>query len=244
MKTTKQIRASFELPGRDDPEDDGTAHELYCVQAAGWAHGLAGYYPDGDYSSDADWCYGTGAEIHRLEESLDDEMMGDVFKLYTDAHAEGLAERERRAESGLVLIGSFGDVSAEEYGGGKVFRRPDGTLFLEYTHGVETEAGARDLHLDYTDEAAEDVPLTVYRRDVELDVLADLDWVNWRSVADSIGLPLRQLHQAAVSDAVMARVSCYEAVAGHWGWHDLDPYPDTMTYAELQRSWGDWKEKP
>lgn len=221
MLSAKTIRERFHV-------DSDVAHELYCIQAGGWRSGLHGWELDPEYAEDAE---GTGVD------------MAAVLALYTGAYHEGVKERERRAASGIVCIGTLGDGCAEEYGGGKVFRRPDGTVFLEYTHGVETEAGARDMGIDYTDEAAEDVELQVYSVEIEEDVLADLEWVKWRKVADSMGMPLRELHQAAVSDRPMARACVYQDVASYYGWHELDQEPLTMTYGELQRRWEELPEE-
>ncbi len=80
--TLKYLREWFEC-------NTATAHELQDIWEVGYDHGHRGYYPDGDYSSDADWCYGTGAAIGGLETRLgiDD---GSVFDLYTQGHGEGL----------------------------------------------------------------------------------------------------------------------------------------------------------
>lgn len=67
------------------PEEMVYLDRLRAVQIAGARHGKAGFYPDGDYSSDADWCYGIGAEINALETALDIDD-GAVMDLYTIAH--------------------------------------------------------------------------------------------------------------------------------------------------------------
>lgn len=64
---------------------------LEAIQAAGIAHGEAGYYPDGDFSSDADWCYGIGELINRIEIELDIDD-GSVFELYSEAHSEAFSD--------------------------------------------------------------------------------------------------------------------------------------------------------
>jgi hypothetical protein len=87
MRSKSDIASWFEV----DPYTDGEILDrLRCLQIRGALHGKAGYYPDGDYSSDADWCYGPGAEIRTLEERLDIED-GQVFDLYQDAHTSFLA---------------------------------------------------------------------------------------------------------------------------------------------------------
>lgn len=81
MKSREQLSEFFEC-------DETTLESLLGVQAAGERHGRVGFYPDGDFSSDADWCYGVGAEITRLENSLGCDS-GEVFDLYCAAHSEG-----------------------------------------------------------------------------------------------------------------------------------------------------------
>lgn len=88
MKTRAQL-AEFFAPVTDDQ-----LASLEVVQAAGKAHGEAGFYPDGDFGSDADWCYGVGATINRLETELDCDG-GEVFDLYVEAHgAHLITERD------------------------------------------------------------------------------------------------------------------------------------------------------
>lgn len=70
--------------------DAQTADRLYAVYARGRSHGMCGYYPDGDYASDADWYYGVGAEIQSLECLLGDDS-NEVFCIYMSGHSHGLA---------------------------------------------------------------------------------------------------------------------------------------------------------
>lgn len=87
MRSKTDIASWFEI----DPYTDGELLDrLRMLQVAGCQHGKAGYYPEGDFSSDADWCYGPGAEIDRLESQLDIED-GQVFDLYCDAHSSFIA---------------------------------------------------------------------------------------------------------------------------------------------------------
>jgi len=60
---------------------------LLEIQATGAAHGREGWYPDGDFGSDADYCYGVGARINKLSEELDVDDDG-VFDVYYEAHSE------------------------------------------------------------------------------------------------------------------------------------------------------------
>ncbi len=87
------MKTRAELEGLFSPITPDQLDTLEAVQEAGKSHGLAGYYPDGDYSSDADWVYGIGATITALEEALGDDG-GSVFDVYMAAHGEHLEVAE------------------------------------------------------------------------------------------------------------------------------------------------------
>lgn len=90
MKTRTELQQYFECT-------DAQLDALVELQETGKAHGAAGRYPDGDFSSDADWCYGVGAAISDLEEALGDEC-GDVFDVYSDAHTENFVLQAESCE--------------------------------------------------------------------------------------------------------------------------------------------------
>lgn len=77
----------FKMFAGDPPLTDAHLDTLEAIQEAGADHGAQGYYPDGDFSSDADWCYGVGDLITRLEAELEIDD-GTVFDLYLEAHSE------------------------------------------------------------------------------------------------------------------------------------------------------------
>jgi hypothetical protein len=92
MYTREQLADRFNPHPDTNPDilprlTEAQLDTLEAIQAAGMAHGRAGYYPDGDFSSDADWCNGTGRIINRLETELEIDD-GAVFDLYSDAHSE------------------------------------------------------------------------------------------------------------------------------------------------------------
>jgi hypothetical protein len=72
-----------------DPETltEAQLDTLEAIQQAGANDGEDGYYPDGDFSSDADWCNGIGELINWFERELDIDD-GAVFDLYSEAHSE------------------------------------------------------------------------------------------------------------------------------------------------------------
>lgn len=91
MKTFEEIKNWFEC-------DDDIAWQLLGLQEAGFRHGRKGWYPDSDFSSDADWVYGVGASIRHLEELLNDDD-GSVFELYSEAHSVGFRDYENELET-------------------------------------------------------------------------------------------------------------------------------------------------
>lgn len=130
-------------------------------------------------------------------------------------------------ERGAVL-GSFGDVNPLDHGGGMIYESGQGPAIL-YTPGLSDE--------DPDDDDVENVVLEVYEVQVEDDVVKDLNWVTWGDVARSIGMPVSELKQLARDPSVMARASAIDAVAGYYGWHELDQYPLKKTYGELDEEW-------
>jgi hypothetical protein len=71
-----------------------------CIEA-GYLHGLAGWYRDADYSSDAEWVYGIGATINESESAWGDDC-GSLFEAYTTGHAAGLEEHDRLAQEAIL----------------------------------------------------------------------------------------------------------------------------------------------
>lgn len=94
MKTAAQIQTYFDA-------NDVQLAKLVEIQSIGKEHGRLGYYPNSDFSSDADWVYGVGAMIQALEEELNDES-GDIFSLYSDAHSRALVRRDRKGANHAV----------------------------------------------------------------------------------------------------------------------------------------------
>lgn len=145
----------------------------------------------------------------------------------------GRSGRARKGPKPGHVYGQIGDVNPLDHSGGIVYESEYGEPVIAYTWGLEGLPG-----VDAYDEDVEAVQLEVYRVPIADDVLKDdLDWVNWSDVAKTIGMPVSELKEAARSDNVMARASVYEAVAGYHGWGELDPYPYTKTYGQLEAEW-------
>lgn len=90
MYTRKQLTDNFSC---EEPTDLTEDHIdlLEQIQAAGKRHGENGWYPDGNFSSDADWCYGVGRTIRDLEETLNIDD-GSIHDLYSEAHSEAFSD--------------------------------------------------------------------------------------------------------------------------------------------------------
>lgn len=97
MKSREQLSREFgnwslehyQATGTDKliPPTDEQLERLELIEQAGKRHGELGWYPNGDFSSDAEWCNGIGAHIQRLEQDLDIDD-GSVMDLYLEAHNE------------------------------------------------------------------------------------------------------------------------------------------------------------
>ena len=167
--------------------------------------------------------------------------LSSARKSYRSRHPHGRfpghlqrARANPEVETGHVY-GQIGDINPLDYSGGVVYQSGYGEPVLEWTHGLEGIEGVGPY-----DEDVEDVELEVYRVPVADDVIDDLNWMkeeDWDSVADSIGMPVDELKEHAKSDNVMARASVYEAIAGHYGWGELDTYPEKYKYSELEKTW-------
>lgn len=124
-----------------------------------------------------------------------------------------------RREPRRVLM-TTGDVNALNYGGGIVYRDKYGTHW----------------DLWYSDDEDQD-KYEVFTIDIPDDVIAEFNWVNWDSVANSIGMDLGELEWLGRSRKVGERVGALDAAVGHEGMYAFDQYPVSLTRAELKRRW-------
>lgn len=118
MYTREQLKAQFSVPPECTTLPQLTETHLdtlEAIQAAGADHGRQGFYPDSDFGSDADWCYGVGELINRLETELDIDD-GSVFELYSEAHSESFQDGTINPEdrdSGSTFdfwFGAYGEI--------------------------------------------------------------------------------------------------------------------------------------
>lgn len=139
---------------------------------------------------------------------------------------------------GCAVVTTIGDVNPIEYGGGYLFLCKDrgrSDYHLEYTHGTESEEAAEGLS-EY-EPAYSRVPLTLYRVDLPDDVWGDHSWAKVEDIAQSMGADPEELRRAGSSPDPRERAYALESIAGHWGWHELDNYPLSMTVSELRKRW-------
>lgn len=68
-----------------------TACEIMDVCESGYSFGIQGYWPDQEFSSDADFVYGTGGLIQKLEFLLEIDD-GSIFDMFQEAHSTGLQD--------------------------------------------------------------------------------------------------------------------------------------------------------
>jgi len=143
-----------------------------------------------------------------------------------DCNHDNIQGAEICANCGRDLQGLDIPGVLKDYGGGFVYSR-DGSVkgsepFIEFTHGVETD-GRR---------------LTVYRVDVPDDVFSYHNWAKPAAVGSSIGMDPDELRSLGRSGDTMDRANVIVDLAGHYGWHELDQYPLTLSPKALAERWG------
>jgi hypothetical protein len=139
----------------------------------------------------------------------------------------------------MEILSRVGDVCAEDHGGGAIVRDEDGYVYLEYTHGLESDHPGEDR---YGDEVA-DLKLTLYRVQLDEPAWKALSGCGseeklWTEVARSAGQDPEEVIEMAKSEDPMKIAGCFEMFAGHWGWGELDHYPIELPYHEVETRWG------
>jgi len=135
---------------------------------------------------------------------------------------------------GWKEVGTTGDINPVDYGGGVIFKHPQGHYFLLVTPGFE-DAG----------DDSEDAELQLYNIHLPSSYEAlksDLDWVDFEKVFSSIGADSDEIAQrlgalrvARGAEAAVLYSRLIEDVAGYYGWHELDHYPRTETARNLRK---------
>ena len=150
----------------------------------------------------------------------------------------GSALAENPHTRGCHVVTTVGDVNPIEYGGGYLFLckvSGQSNYVVEYTHGTENEPAAEGLS-EY-EPAYSRVPLVLYRVDLPENVWEWHSWADPNDVATSIDADPAELRRAGSSPDPRERLYALEAIAGHWGWNELDHYPLSMTVSDLRKRW-------
>lgn len=189
-------------------------------------------YAEGNVAGAREW-------LHSFEEWLDRaQARRDGLRAEyggADARPQAHAREPRRAHepSGWARetnqpeweeVGTIGDKSFEVYGGGIVSKDRTGAYppELEYVEPPPEE-------LEFGDSKA---IWTIYR------VVLDPEVPNWGEIEDvarSHDQDVEELRAAFESDDPMQRAWAYETWAGHYGWHEFDSYPLSLTCAEMNK---------
>lgn len=122
-----------------------------------------------------------------------------------------------------TILFTTGDVDSLEHGGGVVFQNhnDNGTLVWEWWHERENEGDA----------------FQVYSIDIPDNVVEELDWADWKGIADFTGVTLKELKSLGADDNLNARVSVLEGAKSYHADENLDAYPLHLTEAELCERW-------
>lgn len=133
----------------------------------------------------------------------------------------------------MRILGTIGDINPTDYGGGVILDTEHGPV-LEYTYGVAVES------VPFDDDELMGVELEVFSCRLDEPALEMFSgWGDdlWPDVARSNGMDLSELLEHAASLDPLVIASCVESVAMHWGWREIDCYPETMTYGEIEARW-------
>jgi len=94
--TTNEVKPNFDKLAREAFPDlnHETIDKIAFIGERGYTFGSWGWYKEGEYGSDADYCNGIGARIQRLESelSVDD---GSIHDFFVECHGNGLIMHSR-----------------------------------------------------------------------------------------------------------------------------------------------------
>lgn len=152
-----------------------------------------------------------GGVVHAVDHHQPPEWSQE-FQTLTDR----VLEVDRNAGSGNLLDGGY-----------VVFRRPDGTHYLEHTHGPSRGDDVEPMPWDVYEVPVVDIPDDVYK---------EFAWVKERDKARL---------RAGRDRNVLVRAEEVAQIGDHHGWENLDSYPLRLTGKELRLRWEneDWDEE-
>lgn len=117
----------------------------------------------------------------------------------------------------MRVVGTIGDVNPVDYGGGVVLEDGVGVCSVEWYEPLDEDDDGSDVW--------------VYRVDIDHGVE---DWMELNAVARTSGLDVAELTAGFDSKDPVTRARAWWTLACHYGWHELDSYPDRLTYAEAE----------
>ena len=151
------------------------------------------------------------------------------YRSASGAHAR--AKRECAADY-FRIVGGIGDRCPEDHGGGHVIETESGFI-LEYTHGInewardsdnrECQGDVHEVFSCQLDECAHD-----------MFSCQDSDYADLASFS---GMNEDELREHFRSEDPHVIASCVNEWAGCRGWHNVDPCPESMDHATLERRW-------
>lgn len=129
------------------------------------------------------------------------------------------------------IYGHIGDNDPIEHGGGIVFKNEDDqnpTLIYFVCHPADN-----GYFVD------------VHTIDIAENVFEDVDWCKSDIVELSVyvDIPILQLTEYAKSDNVLTRADVYAAIAGYWGWHNLNSEPLVLSLEKCEDEYGNFVDE-
>lgn len=147
-------------------------------------------------------------------------VVGSLEEVRRTIEETAMARRQNPSPYGKPY-GIIGDGNPIEYGGGIVYK----------------ESGSDRYRLIYFQPYDEDL-VSVSDINIARDVAADLNWVDWKKVAQFIDMGLDELKQHSFSTDPLARADVYAAVGSYHGFIELDPDQQEMTIRQAERKFG------
>ena len=147
--------------------------------------------------------------------------------------------RGRRARATRKLIGNIGDVNALNYGGGLILQSGGDYQIVRFEGWEDRGAYSPDEFSVYGD------PKPGAKMAVSIVNFAPGEkyWVedyDLESVGSTYGMPVSELRGMLRSNDPRVMAGGIEAIAGNYGWDELDHSPQEMTRTEINKDWGRW----
>jgi hypothetical protein len=142
--------------------------------------------------------------------------------------------RPNPLEDDVEVLGTTGDVNALDYGGGVIFRHPDGHVVWEWWD-EQDEGAPSPLHGD-PNFAGKYTVYSVHVPDPG-EVMSWYDWVDYADMGNSMDMTVGEYRELCRSKNPIDRVRVIEDIEGYHGPHELDQYPQKLSRAEMEKRW-------